>query len=410
MDEHRKSGRTPKELDELARLVKRDRNHPSVILWSIGNEEGYVQGSPEGAAIAKAMRETIVQLDPTRPVTAAMNGGWGNGFSTVIDAQGFNYPLNTNVDAYHKSHPAQPLFGSEEGSTVSTRGEYADDRARGYVSAFDVDAPSWAVTAERWVPYYRTRPFMAGAFVWTGFDYRGEPTPYGWPCVNSHFGILDTCGFPKDNFYYYQSVWTEKPMVHLLPHWNWAGREGQEIDVWAYSNAAEVELLLDGRSLSREVMPPAGHLAWKVPYHPGTLTARAYRNNTLVATDTVATTGPAAKVVLTPDRTTVNADGDDVVILKVAVTDAQGRVVPTAGNLVRFTVEGGTNLGVGNGDPSCHEPDQANQRSAFHGLCCLLVRAGDQPGPITVTATADGLTAGTAAITATAATPLPSVP
>jgi beta-galactosidase len=412
MDEHRLSGRTPEILDQLARLVRRDRNHPSVILWSIGNEENEIQGRPVGVPIARAMKDVVQKLDPTRPVTAAMNGGWGGGFSNVIDVQGFNYPLNTDVGRYHRDHPTVPLMASEEASTVSTRGIYSNDAARGYVSAYDVNAPSWAVTAEKWDQKYRTAwPFMAGAFVWTGFDYRGEPTPYSWPCINSHFGVLDTCGFFKDEAYYYQSVWTDKPMVHLLPHWNWSGREGQPIDVWAYSNGDEVELLKGGISLGRKPLPRGLHVSWQVPYAPGTLVAKAYQKGTVVATDTVATTGAPAKVVLMIDRTSIDADGADLAVVNVAIADAQGRTVPTADNLVHFKVDGvGRNIGVGNGDPSCHEPDKADQRSAFNGLCQLIVQSTGDPGTFTVTASSDGLASATGTITAMPCAVPPTVP
>jgi beta-galactosidase len=411
MDEHRKSGRTPEILDELTRLVKRDRNHPSVILWSIGNEEQQIQGTPVGEAIAKVMKETVLKLDDTRPITAAMDSGWGGGFSHVVDVQGFNYALKGDMTAYHKDHPTTPLMASEEGSTVSTRGIYRTTDYKGYVSAYDVNAPDWATTAEKWVTYFKRRPFLAGAFVWTGFDYRGEPTPFEWPCINSHFGLLDTCGFFKDEAYYYQSVWTDKPMVHLLPHWNWAGKEGQAVDVWAYSNGDEVELFKDGQSLGRQRMTSGTHVSWQVLYDPGTLVAKAYRNGQLVATDTVATTGRAATLRLDVDRSTIDADGADVAVVNVAVVDGRGKVVPTAGNKVRFKVAGvGRNIGVGNGDPSCHEPDKADQRSAFNGLCQLIVQSTGKPGAITITASADGLAPVTATVTAAACTTRPSVP
>jgi beta-galactosidase len=411
MDEHRKTGRTPEILDQLERLVKRDRNHPSVILWSIGNEEQQIEGTPVGEAVGRAMKGAILKLDPTRPVTAAMDAGWGAGFSNVVDVQGFNYTLRTDVSRYHHDHPTVPLMASEEGSTISTRGVYTTDARTGYMSAYDVNAPWWATTAERWVTYFQRRPYMAGAFVWTGFDYRGEPTPYEWPCINCHFGLLDTCGFFKDEAYFYQSVWTDKPMVHLLPHWNWPGKEGEAIDVWAYTNGDAVELFKDGQSLGRQRVAPGTHTSWQVPYDPGTLVAKAYRNGAVVASDTVATTGRAAKVVLSVDRDVINADGADVAVVNVAVEDEQGRVVPTAGNLVHFKVEGsGHNLGVGNGDPSCHEPDKADQRSAFNGLCQLIVQSTGAPGPITVTATADGLAAATATVAAAPCPARPTVP
>jgi beta-galactosidase len=395
MDETRKSGDYPETIDEMRRLVIRDRNHPSVILWSIGNEENGIQGDDTvGVRVATAMKKAIEELDTTRPVTAAMNGGWGHGFSHILDVQGFNY--GGNLTRYHKDYPAQPMMGSENGSTVSTRGIYENDKARGYVSAYDVNAPSWATTGEKWVNDYRSKPYMAGGFVWTGFDYRGEPTPYEWPCINSHFGVLDTCGFFKDEAFYYQSVWTHAPMVHLLPHWNW--KPGDTVDVWAYSNGDEVDLLLNGKSVGRQKYPAGYHVSWKVPWEPGKLTAVAYHDGKPWATDTVETAGPAAKIVLSCDRTRLDFDGTDTACVAVQITDAAGLPVPDAGNRVHFKIGGGgKNLGVGNGDPSCHEPDKADQRSAFNGKCMVIVQAPIYQGnsgpimPVTVTATADGL-------------------
>jgi beta-galactosidase len=221
---------------------------------------------------------------------------------------------------------------------------------------------------------------------------------------------MDTCGFPKDNFYYYQSQWTDKPMIHLLPHWNWAGKEGQPIDVWCYSNLDSVELFLNGTSLGKQDVPAHSHAEWSVVYAPGTLEARGYKGDQVVATTRVETTGAPAKLVLSPDRSTINADGQDVSVVSVAVADAQGRTIPTAANLVHFTVNGGKIIGVGNGDPGSHEADKASQRSAFCGLCMAIVQAQQQPGPITVAVSADGLQSATVTLTAQPATPTPSVP
>jgi beta-galactosidase len=428
MDEHREIGYSPEILGQVRRLVMRDRNHPSVFLWSIGNEEP-IQASDLGASVAIAMEGLFHQLDSTRECTEAMNNGWGRGLSAVIDVQGFNYlrqgggggarrtTVPTNVDGYtamdqfHAAFPSKPTIGTEEASTLSTRGQYVNDRANSYMSAYDVNNPTWGATAEQWWPYYLKRPWVAGAFVWTGFDYRGEPTPYRWPAVSSQFGILDTCGFPKDNFYYYQANWTSKPVLHLLPHWNWSGKEGQPIDVWCYSNLDSVELFLNGVSLGKQAVQATSHLDWKVPYAAGTLEARGYKGDSIVATTKVETTGAPAKLVLTPDRSTINADGQDISLVTVAVADAQGRIVPTANNLVQFTIGGGGNIiGVGNGEPASHEPDKASQRSAFAGLCMAFVRAERQAGPITLTASADGLQSATLTLTAQAATPTPFVP
>ncbi len=360
MDENRLLGSDARHLQWLEELVRRDRNHPSVAIWSLANEEFDVETRPAGARVAATMQALVKRLDPTRPVT--YNAPIGNvfeGINSVIEVRGWSYRIGVDrMDAYHAAHPRQPNVGSEQGSTVSTRGIYANDPVRGYVSAYDDNAPEWANTAEQWLGFFDRRPWLSGGFIWTGFDYRGEPTPYDWPCINSHFGILDTCGFPKDNFWFYQSWWTSPPVLHLLPHWNWAGREGQEIDVRALSNCDEVELFLNGRSLGRQAMPRVSSLRWKVPYAPGTLSARGFKGGQVVAETKVETTGAPAAVRLTPDRPAIRADGEDVSVITVAVADAQGRVVPVAGNPVSFDLEGpGRILGVGNGDPSCHEPD-----------------------------------------------------
>jgi beta-galactosidase len=359
MDEHRLMGSSPEILADLRKMIRRDRNHPSVILWSLGNEEGTLNNAPAGTRIAETMKRAVKALDATRPVTYAGNNGAGwDGINEVMDVRGVNYSNTTEIDRYHREHPEQPVMGSEVASAIGTRGEYADDPARSFVNSNGDRAVPWGDTAEKWWTDYASRPWWAGGFVWTGFDYRGEPTPYGWPAISSQFGILDTCGFPKDDFYYYQAWWQDKPMAHILPHWNWPGREGQPVDVRVYSNADAVELFLNGRSLGRKAMPRNGHLAWQVPYAPGTLEARGTRDGQVIASDRVETTGPPAALRLTPDRATINADGEDVAMVTVAVVDAEGRVVPTASNHVIFEV--GRNariLGVGNGDPASHEPD-----------------------------------------------------
>jgi len=358
MDENRLLGSDPDNMLRLETFVRRDRNHPSVCIWSICNEET-LQTAAVGGRVGAAMQSFVKRLDPTRPVTAALSCGAAySGLPCVLEVHGWNYAVGKGMDDYHAKHPEQPNVGTEQASTVCTRGIYANDQERGYVSSYDDNAPFWAHRAETWWSFFAERPWLSGGFAWTGFDYRGEPTPYGWPCVNSHFGILDTCGFPKDNFYYYQAWWGEKPMVHLLPHWSWPGREGQEIDVRCFSNADEVELFQDGASLGRQTMPKNSHLAWKVKYSSGSLLAKAYKGGKLVAEDKVETAGAPAGVKIVPDRSTVNADGEDLSVVAVAVVDSKGRVVPTAGNFLRFELEGpGRILGVGNGDPSCHEPD-----------------------------------------------------
>jgi beta-galactosidase len=361
MDENRLLGSDPANLDLFQGQILRDRNHPSVAIWSIANEEFTVQDTPAGMRVANTMQTLLQRLDSTRPITYAAPVGddYEGNINSVIEVRGWNYHVGQDMDNYHREHPTQPEVGTEQGSTVSTRGIYTNDAVRGYVSSYDANAQPWSSTAESWWSYFADRPWLSGGFAWTGFDYRGEPTPYGWPCINSHFGVMDMCGFPKDLYYYYQAWWTDRPVLHLLPHWNWPGREGQAIDVWCFSNCKQVELFLNGKSLGRKTMKPHSHLEWMVNYEPGTLSAQGYdTNGKPIAETKVETTGDPAAVQLEPDHATMNADGKDVSVITVSVRDAQNRVVPVATNLVEFDLEGpGKILGVGNGDPSCHEPD-----------------------------------------------------
>ena len=367
MDESRLLGSDAENLRKWDDLIRRDRNHASVAIWSVANEEFSVQATPQGGNVARTMQEFVKRLDPTRPVTyAAPEGDTFDGINGVIEVRGWNYHVGKNagqygkdIDSYRAKHPDQPEVGTEQGSTVSTRGIYENDKVRGYVSAYDVNAPSWANTAEEWWSIFAARPWLSGGFVWTGFDYRGEPTPYAWPCINSHFGILDVCGFPKDLFYYYQAWWTTNTVLHLLPHWNWPGKEGQEIRVDAFSNCKQVELFLNGESQGRQIVKPYSKPSWKVKYAPGALTAKGYDDaNKVIAEVKVETTGAATQVQLTPNRSTINADGEDLSVFTVSALDAQGRTVPVAQNKIDFAIEGaGKILGVGNGDPSSHEPD-----------------------------------------------------
>jgi beta-galactosidase len=359
MDENRQLGSDPHHIELLTELIMRDRNHPSVGLWSLGNEEFSAQELASGGRTVTTMQNLVRRLDPTRPVTCnAAVGDVYHGINEAIEVRGWSYHVGKDMDAYHREHPLQPNVGSEQGSTVGTRGIYADDKEKGYVSSYDDWAPEWAQTAETWVSYFGPRPWMSGGFVWTGFDYRGEPTPYGWPCINSHFGIMDTCGFAKDNFYYYKAQWSPETVLHLLPHWNWPGKEGQPIDVRAETNLDEVELFLNGTSQGRVAVKKYSEARWKVPYQPGKLLARGYRGGAVVAETSVETTGEPAAVRVTPNTAQVGANGEDVAVYTVEVTDAAGRVVPLAGNKISFELSGpGHILGVGNGDPSCHEAD-----------------------------------------------------
>ncbi|MEI6196761.1 MAG: DUF4982 domain-containing protein, partial [Verrucomicrobiota bacterium] len=297
-------------------------------------------------------------LDSTRAVTAAVClGNVFTGVNRVVDVRGWNYNLGPATDNYHREHPEQPNIGSEQASTMGTRGIYSDEATNGYVSAYD-HSPYPTYTAEGWWSFTAERPWLSGGFVWTGFDYRGEPSPYDWPCISSHFGILDTCGFPKDNFYYYQSWWTTNTVLHLLPHWNWPGKEGRDIEVCCHSNCQEVELFLNGQSQCKKAMPRNSHLQWTVKYTPGTLSAKGYINGKESAETKVETTGAPARIQLVPDRSRIYEDGKDLSMVTVLVADAEGRRVPMAGDLIHFEMTGpGKIIGVGNGDPSCHEPD-----------------------------------------------------
>lgn len=388
MDENRKLSDSVETLAQVESLVRRDRNHPSVVMWSMCNEES-LQGTERGGRMFAAMKDTVLKWDRSRPVTSAMNGGFGGGISLVEDLQGFNY--NTGqYDGFHKALPGLPCYGSETASETTTRGVYEDDKAKGYVGTHRTTAEgAWKPIAER--------AWMAGGFVWTGFDYRGEPTPYQWPCVNSHFGIMDTCGFPKDSYYYYQSEWIDKPAAHLSQHWNYPGREGQEIPVWVTGNAAKYELFLNGASLGTRDMPPHQHVEWKVKYQPGTLETRGYdAQGHAVASDQVQTTGAPARLKLERDRQEFAADREDVAVVRCAVLDAEGRVVPVAGDEITFEAKGPAHLaGVGNGDPSDHDPDKASKRHAFNGHCLAVVQSESTAGTVTLTASAPGLQSAT---------------
>lgn len=369
MDESRLLGSDAQNLRLLEEFIRRDRCHASVFVWSIANEE-VVQRDASATRIADTMQRLVHRLDPTRQCTAAMNS-WSSaaadGISTVIDVQGFNYINNGDPDAFHRNNPKTPIIGTEEASAFSTRGIYENTKT--YRSAYDDHKPSYGATAEEWWKFFSVRPWLSGSFVWTGFDYRGEPSPFGWPNISSHFGILDTCGFPKDSFYYYQSWWSDKTVLHLLPHWNWPGQDGQEIDVRSFSNCEAVELLLNGKSLGKQTMPRNSHLRWKVKYTPGTLAAKGYKGGRVIAEEKVETTGAPAAIRLLADRAAINADGEDLSILMVAVTDAQGRIVPTATNLMEFSLSGpGQIIGVGNGDPICHEADVPLRNPESHSV------------------------------------------
>jgi beta-galactosidase len=391
MCETRQMSSNPEGLAQLEMMVKRYRNSPSIILWSIGNEEFLLQGemAEQGQKIAASMVRRCHELDPTRVVSAAVNADNEKGLSLSLDVIGFNYHLEF-PDGYHKKHPDKAIYGSETSSAISTRGVYTSDKLRNLVNDYNGVVP-WGETAEAWWTLYGSRDWLAGGFAWTGFDYRGEPTPYGWPSINSQFGIVDMCGFPKDTFFYYKAWWGKEPSLHVFPHWNWEGREGDEIPVWVYTNLEEVELFVNGKSAGSKKVPHLGHVEWKVKFEPGSIEARGSRGGQVVLTEKRETTGEAAALRLTADRTTINADGEDVAVIKVEGLDKDGRLVPTADNLVAFKVAGeGALIGVGNGDPNCQESDKGSTRSLFNGLAQVIVQSSKRSGEIRIEAVKEG--------------------
>jgi beta-galactosidase len=420
---------------DLRDMVRRDRNHPSIIMYSIGNEIPE-QGRADGWQEAKRLTGLFHKEDPTRPTTSAFNN-WAaaikNKLADEVDIPGFNYqPMR--YEQIMKEHPTWVIYGSETASCVSSRGvyhlpiqKYEKDPSR-QITSYDIIAPPWAYCPDVDFTYQDKFPQVLGEFVWTGFDYIGEPTPFfggqhneaDWPARSSYFGMVDLAGFPKDRYYLYQSQWTKQPMVHVLPHWNWQGREGQAIPVMAYTNAEEVELFLNGKSLGRKkrfsepVELPVGpnvsadrkflskyRLEWQVPYEPGDLKAVAYQNGKQVAVDERRTAGAPARMTLTADHTTLIDDGDDLSFITVKVEDRDGNLCPSADNLVHFNVTGaGTIAAVDNGNAATDEPFQADHRKAFSGMALLIVRSkSGQAGRIHIAATSDGLTAAATDVT-----------
>ncbi len=428
---------------DLRAFIRRDRNHPSVALWSIGNEV-YEQHDADGWKLGKQLADIVHQEDPTRPVTMALHTveSSTNGFQNVVDVFGYNYKP-TEYTTFRKNNPNVPLIGSETTSCVSSRGEYffpvSNDKKSGradfQTSSYDVAAPSWAYMPDVEFKGQDQNPFVAGEFVWTGFDYLGEPTPYDhdatnrllftdpaiqsqWdnvlkrggkiavPSRSSYFGIFDLCGFKKDRTFLYQSRWQSNvPMAHLVPqNWNWPERAGQITPVQVYTSGDAAELFLNGKSLGVKHKGPFEYrLRWdNVIYEPGTLKVVATKNGKKWATDIVKTTGPAAKLTLKADRTSIRADGKDLSFITLAVEDKNGLMAPRAKNQIRFRVKGpGEIIATGNGDATSHDSFQSLEPHAFNGLCLAIVRAKPgESGRITVEAEADGLTSASVTIKA----------
>ncbi|MEO9473991.1 MAG: beta-galactosidase GalB [Cyclobacteriaceae bacterium] len=427
---------------DLRDMIKRDRNHPSVVMWSIGNEVRE-QGRKEGGALARHLTEICHDEDPTRPVTAGFNqypGCVKNGLADAIDLVGFNYKP-TQYDNVLEKNPNFIVYGAETSSAVSSRGVYHlpvenyDRHESLQVSSYDIISPPWAYPPDFETYAQETMPHSLGEFVWTGFDYLGEPTPYNgrdnetngkwggdWPSRSSYFGIVDLCGFPKDRYYYYQSRWTVEPIVHILPHWNWEDTPHKEIPVYCYTNCDEAELFLNGKSLGKKVMgvdkttipsefnwwrqpektwDSPYRLNWNVAYAPGELKVIAYRNGEQVAEKKITTAQKASQIKLIPDRTEIDADGNDLSFITVRIEDENGNFCPLADNLVTFDVSGpATIAAVGNGNAATTEPFQANYRKAFNGLCMLIIKSKrNEPGQIEITASSENLKNGKAIVT-----------
>lgn len=403
IDENRLTGINTEHQRLLKNMIKRDRNHPSVILWSDGNEEWGIENTVQGTRIAAAMREYTKLLDPTRPSTIANAGGVE--MIKGLDVVGFNYILQNDVDNRKKANPTWKIVGTEETTGCGTRGVYFKDPAQpGRMPSMNIekDKDGTENRIERGWKFYAERPWGAGLFYWTGFDYRGEPNPLKYPATDSEFGILDYCGFWKDEAWYLKSWWTDEPTLHIFPHWNLQGHEGEEIDLWAYSNCDEVELTVNGKKLGRQKMPKNGHLKWKAVYQPGKVVATGYKNGKRIMTQVIETTKPAAKVVLKADRQQITADGRDVAIITVEIQDQKGRIVPDACQNLNISLVGdGRILGVGNGDPSYLGADHPKTKDckefqipAFNGLAQIILQSGTTPSDMTLAVSADGLKSG----------------
>ena len=390
MDENRTFEARPDAVRNLENLIRRDRNHPSVFLYSLFNEEP-LQNSAEGCNIFRRLKNAVLRLDDTRPILGAVNDSFHvGGTGEAMDVLGLNYALK-RIDAIRKMWPDKPLLGSENNSAIATRDCTESDREGAHVLMdTDEEVVPWGHTArENWRAVLERDDF-AGSFIWTGFDYRGEPTPFDWPSCSSQFGVMDTCGFPKNAYYFHQALFINEPMLHVLPHWNW--HPGKTVRVMTVTNCDEVELLLNGKSLGRRKNDICEQNEWMVDFEAGTLAAIGYRNGVAVVEAKRETAGNPVAVKLTPDRTWIANGGQDTVPVRVCVVDEKGIEVPLADHLIRFAVEGdGFVRGVGNGDPNSHEAEYLPERRLFAGLCQVLVTAKQNAKQVKLIAKCDGL-------------------
>lgn len=394
IDETRLLGTADHQLNLMQRMIERDRNHPSVMLWSIGNEEWGCEGSETGERIARKMVYEAHQMDPSRLTTYGNSGGYG--IVKQVDIHGYNYIVQNDVENRHRAHPDWFVIGTEETSGCGTRGVYFTDSIKGWMRSINYEGEERTNgeknVIERGWKFYDENSWAGGPCYWTGFDYRGEPNPMVWPATGSQFGILDYCGFPKDEAYYLQAWWTEEPVLHLLPHWNLRGHEGDSIEVWAYSNCERIELIQDGRSLGIQTMPHNGHLVWKTVYRPGRLVAKGFRNGRMVKKTVVETTGEAVQLVAEVSTTTLRRNGEDVAVIDLTLLDKKGRFVPDANEEITVKVNGpAIVLGWGNGDPGFKDMERpqgtdwqhASLRS-FSGRAQVIIRSKQGDGAVNV--------------------------
>jgi beta-galactosidase len=404
---------------DLIDQLLRDRNHPSIFMWSIGNEIPQ-QWDESGAVTAKELAAITRQYDKTRPITAAMNPPNKDNkiaSSGALDLIGYNY-AHDSYEKHQQNFPGKPFIATETTSALETRGYYdavsdsikkwpvrwdlkfTDGNPGNTVSAYDQVQAPWGSTHEATWKVIKKHDYLSGMYIWTGFDYIGEPTPYEWPSISSYFGIVDLAGFPKDVYYMYQSEWTNKTVLHIFPHWNW--KAGQTVDVWAYyNNADEVELFLNGKSVGvRSKKGDDLHVIWKVPFQAGTLKAISRKNGKTVLETEIKTAGNPENLKLTADRSTIKADGNDLSFVMVDILDAKGILAPKANNEINFSLKGdGKIVGVCSGDPVSHESYKGSQHTALNGKCLVIVQSANKSGRLELTAQANGLKPATIVIT-----------
>lgn len=388
MDENRRFEARREVLDYIDIMVKRDCNHPSVIFYSLFNEEP-LQNTEEGARIFERQKQEVLNLDDSRLITGAINGNM-EGAGLLMDVTGINYNLGSLV-AMHEKYPDQPMIGSENNSATTTRGCYfSNENGKNVLNNYDEEVVLWGQNIHTTWKFVTEHDWFPGIFIWTGFDYRGEPTPFTWPSVSSQFGIMDTCGFAKESFYFNKACFTDEPVLHLFPHWNW--EKGRKIRVAVATNCDECELFLNGVSLGKKQTGATLRTEWEVEWEPGTISVLGYKDGKHVANDSRSTTGEPKKIVLMPDRTFIKNDGHDTVLLNCAVCDSDGNLVPTASNHLKFTVMGDAVIrGVGNGDPNSHEPDNADERDLYCGLCQALIMSKPGAKSVKVSVSGEGL-------------------